>query len=311
MMERLTRLMVHRGALGSRVNSQPARHDSLRPVALSSTPRLLDPAPQASIRRAVIASLAAIGLHIGALSFALTLTRQVTRPISSTQISPIIEVELSQAAAPPPLEEEPEQPAPVKPPPAPQPVPRPVTTSAPEPPLPTPTPPEEPPPSPAEAGKLLTAVAPTLADSDPFITGDAPQFAGGVTTAHGTSQVAVRAPSARSGGVAGGRGMDTRAVVEAPVIDRSRSPQLAGGALWDCPFPAEADMEQIDRAAVSLEVNVDPQGRVKSVTVKADPGFGFGREARRCALRKNWQPGLNRAGQPTGAVARVKVRFQR
>jgi protein TonB len=42
-----------------------------------------------------------------------------------------------------------------------------------------------------------------------------------------------------------------------------------------------------------------------------DPGTGFGREARRCALRKRWSPALDRAGRPTAGAAVVNVRFVR
>jgi len=288
---------------------QPTKHDSLSPVAFPTTSSLLDRVPETGLKRSVIASLGAIGFHAAVLAFALTLGARATRHISSTQISQMIEVELPKAVPQPPPLPEPEATEPIKPTPTLKPVP-PPPSAEPEPEPPAATPEQEPPPAPAEAAKVLTADAPVLDFGNTFVTGNASQFAGGVTTSDGTSKVAVRNPNARSGGVVGGRG-NGGPVVAAPAIDRSRSPQLAGGAQWDCPFPAEADMEQIDQAAVSLEVSVDPSGKVKNVTVKADPGYGFGREARRCALRKNWQPGLDRLGQATGAVARVKVRFQR
>ncbi len=294
----------------SDVASLPSKHDSLRPVALSAAPSLLDLPPERGVRRSVVATLGATALHVGVLTFAFTLGARTTRHVAPMQVSQLIEVDLPKSVATPEPEPEPEPEAP--PPAAVQPVLKPAPpVKQPDPDPSAPTPEQEAPPAPAEAGKLLTAQAPPLDFSNTFVAGNAEQFAGGTTTSDGTSKTKVRATNARSGGVVGGRGNGTPAVVVAPVIDRSRSPQLAGGAHWDCPFPAEADMEQIDQAAVSLEVSVDPVGKVKNVTVKADPGFGFGREARRCALRKTWQPGLNHMGQPTGAVARVKVRFRR
>jgi hypothetical protein len=50
---------------------------------------------------------------------------------------------------------------------------------------------------------------------------------------------------------------------------------------------------------------------VDQVEVVKDPGFGFGREARRCALRKRWQAGRNKAGQAIAASRLLNVRFQR
>ena len=63
-----------------------------------------------------------------------------------------------------------------------------------------------------------------------------------------------------------------------------------------CPFPAEADAEQVDEAAVGIEVKVSVDGRAETVTVTRDPGHGFGREARKCALRETLQSGAQRRG---------------
>src|SRR6188768_375129 len=235
------------------VDSEPASQDSLPPVALSSKTRLVDLPADSGTKRSLIAGLGAIGLHVGILTFALTLSARVTPPVSSPEPSQLIDVELKETAPPLPSAPEPEQP-PAPAPPQPELAPPPTPPPA-EPAPAAPAPEQEPPPAPAEAGKVLTAEAPLLDASDTIIAGNAQQFAGGVTSADGTSKAAVHNPAARSGGVVGGRGTGAPVVVAtpAPVIDRSRSPQLAGGAHWDCPFPAEADLEQIDQAAVSLE----------------------------------------------------------
>lgn len=70
-------------------------------------------------------------------------------------------------------------------------------------------------------------------------------------------------------------------------------------------------MEQIDRATVSLHVQVTAAGKVEKVTVTDDPGYGFGRVAKQCAFRKRWDPGFDRLGKPTEATARLRVQFQR
>ncbi len=46
------------------------------------------------------------------------------------------------------------------------------------------------------------------------------------------------------------------------------------------------------------------------MSLLADPGNGFGREARRCASSKRWQGGLDRLGHPVEAQATVNVRFR-
>jgi protein TonB len=48
------------------------------------------------------------------------------------------------------------------------------------------------------------------------------------------------------------------------------------------------------------------------VKVVSDPGHGFGRAARMCALGRRYTPGNDRAGQPiTGTTPPIKVRFTR
>jgi protein TonB len=86
---------------------------------------------------------------------------------------------------------------------------------------------------------------------------------------------------------------------------------LAAGLRWDCPFPEEAEQADIDDAVVGLDVHVAADGSVTSTRVLSDPGHGFARQARRCALAKRWQPGLDRAGRPTAQSVLVNVRFVR
>ncbi|MCC6214571.1 MAG: energy transducer TonB [Polyangiaceae bacterium] len=173
------------------------------------------------------------------------------------------------------------------------------------------------PPAPAEAGKVLTA------DPDPtepvdltdpgFVQGTGDRYAGGTTTSEGTSKTAVTDPGARKDGVPGGTGKAAPAPPAAPAKDLSRAPAPLGAAGgWDCGFPPEADAEQIDFARVQIAVTVGPDGRAKSVSVLSDPGHGFGRHARQCALRKSYSPGLDRSGQPaTQTTPPFTIRFRR
>ncbi len=84
-------------------------------------------------------------------------------------------------------------------------------------------------------------------------------------------------------------------------------------AAWaECPFPIEADKADIDMALVSLQAEVDAEGRATRVTIQNDPGHGFGPAAQACALRGKYEP----ARDPSGAAAAgttkpFRVRFQR
>jgi protein TonB len=183
--------------------------------------------------------------------------------------------------------------------------------TAPEPPRPAPVrarvaraKPEAPPPAAAQAGQVHAVANDVVDFGETFVAGTAESYAGGTTESGGTATHAVTDARARAGGVEGGTGTKLGG-------DSSRAPQLAGGAAWDCPFPEEADAAGLDGALVTLRVDVDRQGSVARVEVVRDPGDGFGREARRCAMRKRWAPGLDRAGNPITATAVVHVRFQR
>jgi hypothetical protein len=93
--------------------------------------------------------------------------------------------------------------------------------------------------------------------------------------------------------------------------DLSRSPTLAGNGQWDCPFPSEAARAGVESAIVTLRVEVTADNHIESVLVLSDPGDGFGREARRCALSKRWQAGLDREGRAAQRTTVVSVHFQR
>lgn len=97
-----------------------------------------------------------------------------------------------------------------------------------------------------------------------------------------------------------------------PAADLSKPPTLVGSKSWNCPFPPEADAEGKDSAVVQLIVTVGSDGSAEKVSVIADPGSGFGRAARGCALGRRYQAGLDRDGKPTRkATAPITVRFTR
>ncbi len=202
----------------------------------------------------------------------------------------------------------------------PPPPPEPVKEKEPEPePEPVKATPKDPTPAPApvpaEAAKVLTAdPQPNEGPVDltnSFVTGSGSTYAGGTTSADGTSKTAVYNPAATPKGTPGGTG--TVAAPPPRKEDKSRQPGLLGSVDWnDCPFPGEADAEQIDHAFVMIQVKVKPDGSPESVAVLQDPGHGFGREARKCAMRKKYSQGADPDGNAIGGTTKpFRVRFER
>jgi len=187
---------------------------------------------------------------------------------------------------------------------------------APEPAKPEPTPPsratphEPPPPPPAQAGKVLTQEPdpnePVDLTGNTIVTGNAEAYAGGVTASNGTSNVAVRA--ANTAGVLGGTGTGQPAPAGP---DLARAAGIAGSSEWLAPFPMEADALQIDEALVILQIDVRPDGSAAEVRVLSDPGNGFGREARKYALRQHFRPALDHNGRPIAGTFKTRVTFSR
>jgi protein TonB len=174
---------------------------------------------------------------------------------------------------------------------------------------------EQPPPPPAaaKAQEVLTAKNDDRLDfgDEGFVSG---QGDGGIgyVSSEGTAKEA-KNPRAKPGGTPGASGTgEPGAAPPPPGPDLSRPPTLAGSSSWNCPFPPEADAAQIDQAVAVVVVTVRPDGTPQSVKVVTDPGNGFGRAARTCALGRRYKPGLDRAGQPTtSASPPIRVRFTR
>jgi outer membrane biosynthesis protein TonB len=250
-----------------------------------------------------LVTLGAFGVHALLVGAALLVSSPSPSQASKSPAREYLDVELppppaAVAPAPEPVAPEPEPikaaPTRIKAPTPPPPV---------EPEKPTETPEPEPPaPAAAQAGQALTATdtAPN-APADTLVTGDGAGYAGGTTERGGTSKQAVAATTARAYGVEGGTGT--------AVPDRSRAPQLASGLRWDCPTPEEALEEGVEHATVGLMVEIDVDGKVLGIEIKDDPGYGFAREAKSCAMRKRWVSALDRAGQPKRAKQLVNVRF--
>jgi protein TonB len=134
-----------------------------------------------------------------------------------------------------------------------------------------------------------------------FIVGSGTSYAGGPTTSTGNNRVAVlgaTSPWTTGSGLVG-------------VRSRARPVALDQSA-WNCPWPTEADAEQINEQTVVLQASVRADGRADRVEVFSDPGFGFGAAARLCALRTRFEPARDSAGQPIPAQSPpIRVHFFR
>jgi len=215
---------------------------------------------------------------------------------------------------PPPAPQEVEIVAPETPPPPPPPPP-PEPEAKNEPPPVRPAPHEAtPPPAPAQAGKVLTQEPdpnePVDLTGNTIISGNADSFAGGVTAANGTSKTAVRGLTSPTGAPAAPGA--PAATVVSPGPDRSRAPSMSDKSAWlNAPFPREADDAQIDNAEVTLQINVRPDGTIDVPTVLKDPGYGFGREAVKFAMRQKYVPALDHDGNPITRTFKTIVRYSR
>lgn len=254
------------------------------------------------------ATLTACAVHAalfaGVLYLANASPSQASKPVAPPEL---LEVELAPAPVEPPAPAEPvAPPEPVRPEPRSTkaaPVAQPIVPAEPPPEPARPAEPEPPAAAAAQAAEAMTAKADSLQTepSNTLVTGAGTQYAGGSTERGGTATHAVTASNARAFGVEGGTGTSQP--------DRSRTPQLASGSRWDCPLPEEALDEGVEHAMVALLVEVAPDGTLAAVEVKSDPGYGFAREARACALKKKWLPGLDRNGQPLKQKQLVNVNF--
>jgi protein TonB len=204
-------------------------------------------------------------------------------------------------------------PPPPPPPEPPPPEPEPEKAPPPPPPAPSPNEPPPPPPAPAEAGRVLTSDpdpdAPVDLTGDGFVTGTG-EFRGGITSGSGTAKTAVRNVAAQPSGVPGGVGTAPAPVVKAPEKDLSRAAAPSSLNWQDCGFPAEAQMDGVEYGVVQLVVTVNADGRAKSVSILKDPGSGFGAHARQCAMRRSYNPALDKNGQPVvSSTPPITVRF--
>jgi periplasmic protein TonB len=140
-----------------------------------------------------------------------------------------------------------------------------------------------------------------------FLVGQSERYSGGATAAKGTGEKPPQGPITQPTGTGNGQGQQPQIMA----VDLSRTAQLAGSGEWRCPFPPEADADQVDEAAAVIDVIVGPEGKAQRATILQDPGHGFGREARACAMREGYVPALDRDGKAVASSKKFRVKFER
>ena len=158
----------------------------------------------------------------------------------------------------------------------------------------------------AKAAQILAAKDDDVLNFDNvFTVGTSERYTGGATLSKGTNDKPPDTPKVVPTGVANAPPPQILAV------DLSRTATLAGSGEWRCPFPPEADSDSVDEAAAIIEVIVGATGKAQSATILQDPGHGFGREARGCAMRESYVPALDKAGNPVASSKKFRVKFER
>lgn len=133
-----------------------------------------------------------------------------------------------------------------------------------------------------------------------LVVGQGETYAGGFSSAQGTSKNAVADPNAKVGGVP-----------DAPISDLSR-PASPLRRDWACPWPDEMQDSPIRYAKVTIRVSVTREGTASKVEVLEAPPGGFSEAARHCAERERYQVAFDIQGRPTAGDTRlINVNFHR
>lgn len=195
--------------------------------------------------------------------------------------APRQEVSVALQKAAPPLPAPPPPPARIPPPPEARPSPKIAR-------------PRQPPPAPAQAGKAIVAApdpeAPIEMTGFNLAVGEGRTYAGGSTSAKGTSTEAIADPNP----VVGGK-------PNAPPVDRSR-PSSPIHREWSCPWPSEEQTSDMRDAYVTIRVQVDADGSPTSVDVLKSPPGGFAAAARHCAERERFSAARESSGKTVASA---------
>lgn len=143
----------------------------------------------------------------------------------------------------------------------------------------------------AQTAKVIARAPDATATADltdfAIVTGASETFAGGNSTALGTSAKVVTAALVESG-----KGTS-------PSLERAAMPARRD---WNCSWPADAEATDLLEARVSARVAVDQNGSPASVEIVESPALSFATAARRCAMSERYEAGLDRAGRRVASV---------
>jgi hypothetical protein len=157
------------------------------------------------------------------------------------------------------------------------------------------------PPAPAQAGKVIAAApdpnAPVDMTGFDLVVGEGKSYAGGYSSAKGTSTQAIPDVNARVGG-------------KPNAVDQSR----AAAPLhrdWSCPWPEEEQTSDLRDMRVTIRVHLDADGLPTSIeTLNAPPG-GFAAAARSCAQHETYSAAHDSNGRPVASATALVVHFFR
>jgi hypothetical protein len=157
------------------------------------------------------------------------------------------------------------------------------------------------PPAPAQAGKAIAAApdpnAPVDMTGFNLVVGEGKTYAGGVSSAKGTSTVAIHDVNASPRG-------------KANAVDQSRA-AVPLHRDWSCPWPEEEQTSDMRDARVSIRVHLDADGLPISVETLNPPPGGFAAAAKRCAETETYSAAHDANGRPVASVAALVVHFYR
>ncbi len=158
----------------------------------------------------------------------------------------------------------------------------------------------------AKAAQILAKTDDNVLDfENVFTVGSSERYTGGNTLSKGTNDKPPDTPKVAATGVA------AAPPPQIVSVDLSRTATLAGSGEWRCPFPPEADSDSVDEASAIIEVIVGATGKAQTANILQDPGHGFGREARSCAMRESYVPALDKSGNPVASSKKFRVKFER
>jgi len=158
------------------------------------------------------------------------------------------------------------------------------------------------PPAPAQAGEVIAAApdpnAPVDMTGFNIAVGEGKTYAGGYSSAKGTSTEAIPDVNARVGG-------------KPNAVDQSRAGSPAHRD-WSCAWPQEEQTSDLRDARVTIRVQIDADGLPMKVDVLNAPPGGFAEAARACAEGEKFLAAHDLNGRPVvSTTAPFVVHFLR